>query len=115
MLEQMNDQARLFNASNTYGIWIEASGVGSFMELSGRVQAALGTSDQPDLVVVYPELAAEWEFEKPVRLDWDSFTSTTRFGVWTRLLLLTFHPDCGSLFKPVKNSLACRLTALRWP
>ncbi|MDD5371152.1 MAG: hypothetical protein PHQ40_18885, partial [Anaerolineaceae bacterium] len=81
MLEKISDEARLFNASNSYGIWVEARKFGSFMELSSRVQATLGTSDQADVVMSYPELAAGWEIGKPVRLDWAPYLTDPVWGL----------------------------------
>jgi ABC-type glycerol-3-phosphate transport system substrate-binding protein len=51
------------------------------MELSNRMQAALGTPNQPDLVEIYPELAAAWEKDKPVRVDFNPYLNDPVWGV----------------------------------
>jgi multiple sugar transport system substrate-binding protein len=50
-----------FNAQNEWGIRVNSRFIGTFDDLFTRVASALGTSDQPDIVVGYNYQATNWD------------------------------------------------------
>ncbi len=89
--EVMRGLAMTFNASNSWGVWVEPVFIGSFGELSDRVMTGLGTGDLPEIALVYPEIALGWEGEQKVIADLSPYIQDPVWGM-SQAEQADYHP-----------------------
>ena len=73
---QVND----FNASNPWGITVDAVSRQSYTELYASVTAALATPDKPQLVIALPEQELRWDEIEQV-VDLTRYISDPKYGL----------------------------------
>ena len=69
-----------FNASNEYGITVNAEYQGGYGDIFQKMLPLLGTSDAPNLVVAYQNQAATYEVQNGV-IDMDPLVNSPKWGL----------------------------------